>query len=56
MNKLFNWILIFILGLYIIIPFDLIPDFIPIGGWIDDFGAFLLMLELLRENSKEVKT
>jgi len=27
--------------LYIISPIDLIPDVIPIVGWIDDFFAFL---------------
>lgn len=28
-------------GLYILSPIDLIPDFIPVAGWIDDGGALI---------------
>ncbi|MBW2012096.1 MAG: DUF1232 domain-containing protein [Deltaproteobacteria bacterium] len=35
-----NILLIIIILLYIIFPFDLLPDFIPIAGWLDD--GFLL--------------
>lgn len=49
MNKIFNWILIIILGLYIISPLDLIPDFIPIIGWLDDVAAFIMLLGLLKD-------
>lgn len=32
---------------YIIFPFDLIPDFIPVVGWIDDGIVFYLLLKRL---------
>jgi len=32
---------------YIIFPFDLIPDYIPVLGWIDDGLIFYLMLRTL---------
>lgn len=28
--------------IYIICPIDLIPDFIPIIGWVDDFIALII--------------
>jgi len=38
--KFFSVILIIIALLYILSPYDLLPDFFPITGWLDD--AFLL--------------
>ncbi len=32
---------------YIIFPFDLIPDYIPVLGWIDDGLVFYLLLKRL---------
>ncbi len=35
---------------YVIFPFDLLPDFIPFIGWIDDgVLLFLLLQQLKRE-------
>ena len=47
-----DWIIIIILGLYILSPLDFIPDFIPIIGWIDDIFAFILILGVLRRGEK----
>ena len=32
---------------YIIFPFDLIPDYIPVVGWMDDGLVFYLLLRRL---------
>jgi len=37
-----KWGLILLFVLYVISPIDLIPDIIPIVGWIDDAVAILL--------------
>ena len=40
---------------YIISPFDVIPDFLPLIGVADDFGVFLwLMTSLLGESGRYV--
>ncbi|NYT03996.1 MAG: DUF1232 domain-containing protein, partial [Candidatus Methanofastidiosa archaeon] len=43
-ERLFNWVMASILGLYIASPLDLLPDFIPVAGWGDDIAAFVLMV------------
>jgi uncharacterized membrane protein YkvA (DUF1232 family) len=37
---------------YIIFPFDLIPDYIPFVGWIDDGIAFYLLMKQLSNETK----
>jgi len=37
-------VLIVLLLIYILWPIDLIPDIIPVIGWIDDIIALMLML------------
>jgi uncharacterized membrane protein YkvA (DUF1232 family) len=29
---------------YAVLPFDLVPDFLPFVGWADDLGGFLVAL------------
>lgn len=43
--------MLFAIG-YILFPFDVVPDFIPVLGWIDDGLVFYL---LLRRLSKETQ-
>ena len=38
---------------YIVFPFDLIPDYIPVVGWIDDAVVFYLLLwRLVKETQR----
>lgn len=64
-ERIFNWVMATILGLYIASPLDLLPDFIPIAGWGDDVAALILMLGFIvrgvkmlynKNNSKKEKT
>ncbi|HOI77858.1 MAG TPA: YkvA family protein [Methanofastidiosum sp.] len=43
-ERIFNWAMATILGVYIASPLDLLPDFIPLAGWGDDLAAFVLMV------------
>ena len=38
------WVWIILALVYILSPYDLIPDFIPLRGWIDDFIVLLLLI------------
>ncbi|HII94337.1 MAG TPA: DUF1232 domain-containing protein [Candidatus Methanofastidiosum sp.] len=64
-ERIFNWAMATILGIYIASPLDLLPDFIPVAGWGDDIAAFVLMIGFIvrgakmlhkNNNSKQDKT
>ncbi len=38
------WIWIILALIYILSPYDLLPDFIPIRGWLDDLVVLFLMV------------
>jgi hypothetical protein len=42
-----KWVWIILALAYILSPYDLIPDFIPVRGWIDDIGIALLLWRYL---------
>jgi uncharacterized membrane protein YkvA (DUF1232 family) len=35
---------------YFVVPLDMIPDFIPIGGYIDDFALILAIFRKVKED------
>ncbi|WP_013320412.1 YkvA family protein [Gloeothece verrucosa] len=48
-NPKYRWVIILGTFLYLISPIDILPDFIPILGWIDDGVVLtLLMTEISR--------
>ena len=53
-ERLFNWVMASILGLYIASPLDLLPDFIPVAGWGDDIAAFVLMIGFIYRGIKMI--
>ena len=46
-QKIIYFIIVIFAIIYIISPIDLIPDFIPVVGWIDDFFVGLIGLMFL---------
>lgn len=37
--EIIGWLTAVLSALYVISPIDIVPDFIPVLGWIDDGGA-----------------
>lgn len=52
-----HWLVLIASLLYILSPVDLLPDFVPIVGWLDDGAAALLMAseiaQMLRRRDDE---
>lgn len=42
-----RWLIIVLSVLYILSPLDLVPDVIPVIGWLDDVGALGLIVSTL---------
>ena len=41
--------------LYIINPFDIIPDILPVVGYVDDISVFMALMRLIDEDVKDFK-
>lgn len=39
--EIMGWLAVGLAALYVVCPIDIIPDFIPVAGWIDDGAAIL---------------
>ncbi len=37
---------------YIVFPFDLVPDYIPLLGWLDDSVVLILLMNTLRKETE----
>ncbi len=42
-----RWLLVTLSALYVLSPVDLIPDVIPIVGWLDDIGVLGFLVHSL---------
>jgi uncharacterized membrane protein YkvA (DUF1232 family) len=44
-----RWLLV-LAAAYVVMPFDAIPDALPVLGWLDDVGAVTMALGLFRRD------
>lgn len=43
-----KWVLLIAAALTLLLPTDLVPDFVPVLGWLDDLlGALVLVYQLI---------
>lgn len=42
--EIFGWVSAGASVVYVILPFDFLPDVLPVMGWIDDIGAVIIGL------------
>lgn len=50
------WIWIILALLYLLSPYDLLPDFLPIRGWIDDMVVLLLVTRYVTKKYRSRQT
>jgi uncharacterized membrane protein YkvA (DUF1232 family) len=48
-----SWLGILLCILYVLSPFDFVPDFIPVVGWLDDVGVLGYMAYCLINSEGE---
>lgn len=46
------WIWIILAVLYLLSPYDLLPDFFPVKGWLDDFVILILLSRYIMRHYK----
>lgn len=49
--SLFTTAVVVVSILYIVFPFDLVPDYIPVLGWIDDGVLLFFLLKRLQKET-----
>ena len=55
-NSLPNWVkVVAVLGVvYVLSPVDIVPDLLPVLGWIDDLGVALLVLKQIISSAQKL--
>ena len=48
MNPFYLVLIVILVLIYIAFPFDLLPDVLPITGWIDDIGLLALLIYYMK--------
>ena len=51
----FAWLFIVACGFYVICPIDVLPDVVPVAGWVDDGGAAIAGVATLMSTLKQAR-